>query len=215
TVETWQAMDDAQGIVTGLDAREGITEQDAGIIGLAVQRGRAMVVAINKWDGLSAEQRDRVRALLELKLPFLTFVRTHFISALHGSGVGDLMASVNEAHAAASRDLETPELTRILEQAVAKHQPPLVRGRRIKLRYPHQGGRAPPVIVIHGNQTEQVPDAYTRYLENTYRDALKLYGTPIRIEYRTAKNPYAGKRNTLTPRQVRSKKRLLRRVKKK
>lgn len=214
-VKTLQAIDDAQVVVTVLDAREGITEQDAGIIGLAVERGRAVVVAINKWDGLAAEQRDRVRALLELKLPFLTFARVHFISALHGSRVGDLMASVNEAHAAASRDLDTPELTRILEQAVAKHQPPLVRGRRIKLRYAHQGGRTPPVIVIHGNQTDQVPEAYTRYLENTYRSAFKLYGTPIRIEYRTSKNPYAGKRNTLTPRQVRSKKRLMQRVKKK
>lgn len=211
-VKTLQAVDETQVVIAVLDAREGITEQDAGITGLAVERGRALVVAINKWDGLTPEQRDNTRRLLDVKLPFLGFVRVHFISALHGTGVGDLMGSVNEAHHAATRALETPELTRALEQAVARHQPPLVKGRRIKLRYAHQGGRAPPVIVIHGNQTERVPDAYTRYLENTFRETFKLYGTPIRIEYRTGKNPYAGRRNVLTPRQAARKKRMLKHV---
>lgn len=212
-VKTLQAVDDAQVVVCVLDAREGVTDQDAGIIGLAVERGRAIVVAINKWDGLEPSQRERVKALVDYKLPFLSFARKHFISALHGTGVGEMMGSVNEAYAAATREFDTPELTRILERAVAQHQPPLVRGRRIKLRYAHQGGRTPPVIVIHGNQTERVPDAYTRYLENTYRQTLQLFGTPIRIEFRTGKNPYAGRRNKLTPRQVQRKKRMLRHVK--
>lgn len=212
-VKTLQAVDDAQVVVCVLDAREGVTDQDAGIIGLAVERGRAIVVAINKWDGLEPSQRTRVKDLVDYKLPFLSFARKHFISALHGTGVGEMMGSVNEAHAAASREFDTPELTRILERAVAQHQPPIVRGRRIKLRYAHQGGRTPPVIVIHGNQTERVPDAYTRYLENTYRQTLQLFGTPIRIEFRTGKNPYAGRRNKLTPRQIQRKKRMLRHVK--
>lgn len=213
-IKTLQAIDQAEVVVVVLDAREGVTDQDAGIIGQAVSRGRAIVIGVNKWDGLAPEQREKVRRELDVRLPFvLDFARVHFISALHGTAVGDLFESVREAQAAATRDLDTPTLTRILEEAVQRHQPPLVHGRRIKLRYAHQGGRRPPVIVVHGNQTARVPEAYTRYLENTYRRTLGLYGTPVRIEYKTGKNPYAGRKNTLTPRQVKRKKRLLRHVK--
>jgi GTPase len=184
------------------------------LLGLAVERGRALVIAVNKWDGLSPERRDEVRDDLSLKLPFLDFARVHFISALYGSGLGELFASVREAWNAANADLPTPVLTRALEQALAAHQPPLVSGRRIKLRYAHQGGRNPPVIVIHGNQVEHVPDTYRRYLSNYFRSKFRLFGTPVRIEFRSGANPYAGRRNPLTARQQAKRKRMLRHVKK-
>ncbi len=201
-VKTLQAIDRARVVITLLDAREGITEQDASLLGLVLDAGRALVLAVNKWDGLDNDQRNNVRRLIDLKLPFLDFAELHFISALHGSGVGELMVSVNRAQAAANRELSTPELTRVLETAVVQHQPPLVRGRRIRLRYAHQGGRNPPVIVIHGNQTEALPDTYRRYLEGTFRKVFDLYGTPVRIEFRTGKNPYAERRKKLTPKKA-------------
>ncbi len=201
-VKTLQAIDRAQVVIALLDAHAGVAEQDASLLGLAVDRGRALVIAINKWDGLDKDQRGNVRRLIDLRLPFLDFARLHFISALHGTGVGDLMTSVNHAYVAANRELSTPELTHVLEAAVTQHQPPLVRGRRIRLRYAHQGGRNPPAIVIHGNQTEEVPHSYRRYLENTFREAFDLYGTPVRIEFRTGKNPYAGRRKKLTPKKA-------------
>ncbi len=141
---------------------------------------------------------------------FLDFAATHFISALHGSGVGLLLDEVDAAFASATRTLPTPILTRLLEDAVQEHQPPLVHGHRIKLRYAHQGGRNPPIIVIHGNQTGDVPDTYRRYLINRFRKALKLDGTPMRLEFKTGSNPYEGKRNKLTPRQERHRQRLKR-----
>ena len=201
-IKTLQAIDGAQVVIVLLDAREGVADQDASLLGLALDRGRALVIAVNKWDGLEHDQRNNVRRLIDLKLPFLDFAQLHFISALHGSGVGELLGSVNRAYAAANRELSTPELTRVLEAAVVQHQPPLVRGRRIRLRYAHQGGRNPPVIVIHGNQTEEVPDAYRRYLEGVFRKAFDLYGTPVRIEFRTGKNPYSEHRKKLTPKKA-------------
>lgn len=212
-VKTLQAIEDSHAVIIVLDAHEGITEQDASLAGIAVNRGRAIVIAVNKWDGLEADARERVRAELDLRLPFLKFARLHFISALHGSGVGDLMGSVQDAYNAAMRELSTPELTRALEQAVQQHQPPLVQGRRIKLRYAHQGGKRPPVIVVHGNQTERVPDAYKRYLENFFRERFDLFGTPVRVEFKSGENPFAGRRNKLTPRQMQKKKRLMKHIK--
>jgi len=200
-------------VILVLDARAGISEQDATIAGYIAEKGRALIVAVNKWDGLDAHERSAVKTQLELKLPFLGFASTLFISALHGTAVGELFGEIKRAHASAMRDLPTPELTAILEQAVQGHQPPLVRGRRIKLRYAHQGGRNPPVIVIHGNQTERVPETYRRYLVNAFRAGLQLSGTPIRIEFRTGSNPYKGTRNRLTPRQAGRKRRLMRHVK--
>ena len=166
-------------------------------------------MAVNKWDGLSTHERNRIRKQLELKLPFLGFATTCFISALHGTGVGDLFPQIKKAYASATREIATPELTAILEQAVQAHQPPLVRGRRIKLRYAHQGGRNPPVIVIHGNQTDKLPDAYRRYLINRFRKAFKLKGTPVRLSLKSSENPYKGRRNKLTPRQERKRRRLM------
>jgi GTP-binding protein len=212
-VKTLQAIEDAHVVIGVLDAHESVAEQDASLLGLVAERGRALVVAVNKWDGIPPDQRESIRDGLDLRLDFLTFAPVHFISARHGTGVGELLRTVRSAYAAAMRDLPTRELTDALEQAVIAHQPPLVRGRRIKLRYAHQGGRNPPVVVIHGNQTQHVPAAYRRYLENFFRERFRLKGTPMRIEFRTDENPYAGRRNELTPRQVRKRQRLMRRVK--
>jgi GTP-binding protein len=209
-IKTLQAIERAHVVLMMVDAREGVTDQDATLIGLSIAHGRALVVAINKWDGLDAYQRDQVRRALELRLPFLGFARQHFISALHGTGVGELYRSIRTAYESAERDMSTPQLTRLLEQAVAAHPPPLVNGRRIKLRYAHQGGKRPPLVIIHGSQTERLPEAYRRYLINTFQQALKLEGTPIRIELRSGENPFAGKRNVLTPRQQAKRQRLLR-----
>ncbi len=213
-IKTLKAIDDANVVVFLLDGSEGVSEQDASLLGLTLQRGRALVLAVNKWDGLSQDQRQTVRRHIDVKLPFLDFARMHFISALHGSGVGDLMASVDAAFAAATRDMSTSELTRVLEQAVVEHQPPLVRGRRPRLRYAHQGGRNPPVIVVHGSQTKRLPESYRRYLTNRFRKAFALDGTPVRVELRSGDNPFAGRRNKLTPRQQARRKRMMKHVKK-
>ena len=212
-IKALQAMEQANVVLLVLDAHEGVTEQDASLAGHVLESGRALVVVVNKWDGLDPDQRERVKAELERKLPFLSFAEVKFVSALHGTGVGHLMEAVDAAYRAATADLKTPELTRVLEEAVQEHQPPLVRGRRIKLRYAHQGGRNPPIIVIHGNQTESVPAAYQRYLVNRFRQAFGLWGTPVRIEFRTAENPYKGRRNKLTQRQRQKRRRLMKHVK--
>ena len=213
-IKTLGAIDAASVVIAVLDARDGVTEQDATLLGLAAERGRAMVIAVNKWDGLPPEQRDTVRRQLDLRLPFVDYAPIQFISALHGTGVGDLFGLVDASHRAAHSDLPTPELTRVLQDAVSAHQPPISRGRRIKLRYAHQGGRNPPVIVVHGTQAELLPDSYRRYLANVYRKAFRLHGTPVRIELRSGDNPYAGRRNPLTPRQQRKRQRMLQHVKK-
>lgn len=213
-IKTLQAITDANVVIMVLDAREGISEQDAHLLGHAMEAGRALVIAINKWDGLDQDQKEKVRRELQIKLPFLDFAKTHYTSALHGTGVGELYASVKKAYASAMRKFSTPELTALLESLLLSHQPPLVRGRRIKLRYAHQGGKNPPLIVIHGNQVESIPNSYKRYLENGFRKHLKLEGTPIRIEFKGGDNPYAGKKNTLSKRQIARKQRLVSFVKK-
>jgi len=214
-IKTLQAINDAHVALLVLDAHCGeVSEQDATLAGHIIESGTALVVVINKWDGLDDAQREWFRKQLDRRLPFLDFAERYFISALHGSGVGDLFEAIRTAYQAAIIKVATPELTRMLEQAVYEHQPPLVRGRRIKLRYAHQGGQNPPVIVVHGNQTSRLPHTYKRYLANYFRKALRLVGTPIRMEFRTGDNPYAGKRNKLTPGQIRSRKRMLQHVKK-
>jgi GTPase len=210
-----QAIDSANVVIGLIDAHDTVAEQDASLFGMVAERGRALLIAVNKWDGIPADKRDEIRTGLDLRLPFLDFAPVHFISALHGTGVGELMRGVSHAYDASMREMPTPELTRVLERAVEQHQPPLVRGRRIKLRYAHQGGRNPPVIVVHGNQVEHVPDAYRRYLAQVFRKQFGLEGSPVRVEFRADENPFKGKRNPLTPRQARSRKRLMRRVKKK
>jgi len=207
-IKALQAMEQANVVFLVLDAHEGVAEQDATLAGHVLNSGRALVVVVNKWDGLDPGERERMRAELARRLPFLDFAEWHLVSALHGSGVGLLLEAAERAYRAATMDLKTPELTRVLEDAVREHQPPLVKGRRIKLRYAHQGGRNPPIIVIHGNQTDAVPGAYQRYLVNRFRETFKLHGTPIRIEFKSGENPYQGRRNVLTPRQVQKRKRL-------
>ena len=214
-VKTLQAIDDANVVVLLMDAQEGLVEQDMHLMGSVVEAGRALVLVINKWDGLDSDKKEWMKTELNRRLRFVDFADVHFISALHGSGVGKLYGSIEKAFAAATDKLSTNHLTRILEDATADHQPPLVRGRRIKLRYAHAGGKNPPIIVIHGNQTSEVPSHYTRYLEKTFRKALDLHGTPVRIEYRTSDNPFAGRKNKLTNRQVAKKRRMMKHVKKK
>ncbi|HTX05844.1 MAG TPA: ribosome biogenesis GTPase Der [Steroidobacteraceae bacterium] len=188
--KTLQAIDEAHVVILVVDAHDTVSEQDASVLGVALQRGRALIIAINKWDGIPTEQREQIHRQLSLKLDFVPFAPLHFISARHGTGVGELVHSIARAYEAAMRQMPTRELTRSLEHALTAHQPPLVRGRRIKLRYAHQGGRNPPRIVIHGNQTASVPDAYTRYLTNVFRKTFDLFATPVVIEYRTDANPY-------------------------
>ena len=212
-IKALQAMERAQVVIAVLDAREGVTEQDVSLMGLAVERGRALVVVTNKWDGLSQDQKRHVKDELDRRLPFLDFAERMTISALHGTAVGDLLPAVERAYLAATRDLPTTDLNRELESALTAHAPPLVRGRRIRLRYAHQGGRNPPVIVIHGNQTEKLPEAYRRYLVNRFRKAFRLQGTPVRLSFKTSDNPFKGRRNKLTPRQQQKRKRLMKHAK--
>jgi GTP-binding protein len=208
-VKTLQAIQDANVVVFVMDAREGVVDHDLNLLGFALESGRALVIALNKWDGMEPHERERVKTELERRLQFVDFCDIHFISALHGSGVGHLYKSVQEAFRSAVTRWPTSYLTQILEDAISTHQPPMVNGRRIKLRYAHLGGANPPLVVIHGNQVDAVPRAYVRYLENTYRRVLKLVGTPIRIEFKGGENPYEGKKNVLTERQVNKKRRLM------
>ena len=213
-IKTIKAIDASQVVVLMLDARDGVTDHDTHLLGLALDAGRAVVIAANKWDGLTGDQRARLRSELDRRLRFVDFARILMTSALHGSGLAELLDVVRRAHAAATADLSTPDLTRVLHAAVERTPPPLVHGRRIKLRYAHQGGSTPPRIVIHGNQTESVPDHYRRYLERVFREAFDLFGTPVVLELRTGENPFKGRRNTLTPHQQRKRERLMRKVKK-
>lgn len=208
-IKTLQAIQDANVVIFVMDAHEGVVEHDLNLLGFVLETGRALVIALNKWDGMEASERDYVKTELQRRLMFVNFADIHFISALHGTGVGHLYKSVQTAFSSAVTRWPTSQLTRILEDAVQEHQPPLVNGHRIKLRYAHLGGANPPLVVIHGNQVEKVPKAYTRYLENTFRRVLKLVGTPIRIEYKGGSNPYENKKNTLTQRQVNKKRRLM------
>ena len=190
-IKTLQSIEDAQVVVLVLDARADISDQDAHIAGFVLESGRALVVAVNKWDGLDPYVRDRVKADLERKLKFLAFARFHYISALHGQGLEALFRSVDGAYAAAMAKLPTPKLTRVLIDAVGKQAPPRHGLFRPKMRYAHQGGQNPPVIVIHGNALDQVGDSYRRYLEHVFREAFKLQGTPLRIQFNVTHNPYA------------------------
>jgi len=194
-IKTLQAIEDSHVVVMVLDAHENIADQDAHLLGLILDAGRALVLAINKWDGLDDYAREMIKQQLEIKLPFLDFAEQHFISALHGTGVGHLFASVIAAYQSSMLKVSTSRLTRILETAVSTHQPPLVKGRRIKLRYAHQGGSNPFILVIHGNQTKRIPASYKRYLMNYFRKTLKLVGTQIRIEFKSGDNPFEGKKN--------------------
>ena len=212
-VKTLQAVEDSHVVVLVVDAQEGLVEQDLHLMGTIIDAGRALVVAVNKWDHLDPDVREKIRQTLRRRLSFIPWAKIHYISALHGTGVGDLYGSIKEGYEAATTKFSTNVLTRILEDAVEDHQPPLVRGRRIKLRYAHQGGMNPPRIIIHGNQTKDVPESYRRYLENIYRRVLNITGSPVKIEFKSGENPFAGRRNKLTERQIQRKRRLMKFVK--
>ena len=191
-VKTLKAIEDSNVVILLIDAHEGLVEQDLHLLGIVIDAGRGLVVGINKWDGLEPDAREHIKIELRRRLRFAEFADVHFISAMHGTGVGDLYRSVKAAYTTANETFSAARLTNILEGAVGEHQPPMAKGRRIKLRYAHAGGRNPPVIIIHGNQTDALPSHYKRYLEKVYRRELGLHGTPVRVKYRTGKNPYRG-----------------------
>ncbi|MYM37350.1 ribosome biogenesis GTPase Der [Duganella sp. FT50W] len=190
-VKTLQSISEANVVVLMLDAQQDISEQDAHIAGFVLETGRALVIAVNKWDGLESWRRDEIKIDIDRKLDFLGFAKMHFISALKAQGIGPLMKSLDQAYAAAFADLSTPKLTRALIEAVEKQEPRRKGSIRPKLRYAHQGGMNPPVIVIHGNALDAIAEPYKRYLEKHFRETFNLVGTPLRIELRTGKNPFA------------------------
>ena len=208
-VKSLEAMRSADVAVLVIDATEGLVDQDLHLFSYAAEVGTAMVLAVNKFDGLDTEARVRVKRSLDRRLAFAPWVPVHQISALKGTGVRRILNDVQRVYAAGRLDVHTSVLTKILTRAVEAHPPPSIQGRRIKLRYAHKTGSHPPRILIHGNQTALVPASYTRYLENTYREALDLVGSPVKIEYRTGENPYAGRKNELSPRQQKRRKRLI------
>jgi GTP-binding protein len=209
-VQSLKAIEDAGAIIAVLDARDSVTDQDTHLVGLAAERGRALAVAVNKWDGLSGHERRLIEREVERKLDFVPYASLHYISALHGSGIAELVDAALAAHKNAGAEFATPRLNKVLQDALAVNPPPLVRGRQVRLRYAHQGGKYPTRIVVHGNQAERLPDHYKSYLEGAFRKALRLRGTPVRVELRTGENPYGGHRNKPTPRQAKSKRRMLR-----
>ncbi len=194
-IKALEAIEKSQVVILVIDAREGLTDQDLTLLGYVLNSGRALVIAVNKWDGLDSDQREQNRQTLQRRLEFVNFAARHFISARHGTGVGEMMKSVDQAYHSAFKDFNTRYPTDLLEEAVFKHNPPLHHGRRVKLRYAHQGGRNPPIIVIHGNQTRHLPDVYLRYLTNFFIERLKLKGTPLKIELKSGDNPFAGKKS--------------------
>jgi len=208
-VKALQAIDRAHVVIAMVDAHDEIGTHDARVMGLIAHHGRAMVLAVNKWDGLDGDKRKWVREIVDFKLPFLDYVPVNYISALHGSGLRELMEDVVAAYEATTRELPTPELNRVLEKAVEKHAPHAILGRRIKLRYAHQSGHNPPAIMIHGNQTEKLKDSYKSYLANVFREAFNLRGVPLRLEFKTGDNPFKDKKNDLTARQQMKRKRLM------
>jgi GTP-binding protein len=208
-VKTLQAIEEANVVLLVIDATQGITDQDLSLLGFVLNSGRSLVLAVNKWDGLDSFIKDEIKRELDRRLGFIDFARLHFISALHGTGVGHLFESVQEAYASATKRINTSMLTRIMELAQQDHQPPMVRGRRVKMKYAHAGGYNPPVIVIHGNQVKDLPDSYKRYMMNYYRKSLQSMGTPIKIEFREGANPFEANKSELSLAQQRKRRRLM------
>lgn len=212
-IKTLQAIETSQVAVVMIDAHSGLSEQDLRLIGFVIEAGKSLVLVVNKWDGLDDYDKNVIKMEIDRRLGFADFAKIHYISALHGSGVGLLYGLIDEAYASATLRISSSKLTGMLEAALMAHQPPLVHGRRIKLRYAHMGGQNPPRIIIHGNQTDQVPDSYKRYLINFFREKLKVIGTPIKIEFKGGDNPFKDKKNVLTPSQLKKRKRMIERKK--
>ncbi len=208
TIKALQAIERAHVVVLMLDASEGLTDQDTTLLGHVLMRGRAMVIALNKWDGLDPDHRKQVKSELDRRLQYVTWAQRVTLSALHGSGIQELMRAVKTAWRSALVDFSTPELTRVLKQAFDAHQPPMKLGRTAKLRYAHAGGKLPPRIIIHGSRTDTIPDGYRRYLTNKFISHFKLKGTPLVIQFRDSDNPYKDRKNKLTRRQQEKRKRL-------
>lgn len=200
-IKTLQAIDDANVVVIVIDAREGVVDQDLHLIGFAMDAGRALILAVNKWDGMTQEDKKSVKNELQRRLVFLNYAPIHFISAKHGTGVGDIYKSIDQGYRSAFAKWPTKRLTELLADCVSEHQPPVVRGRRIKLRMAHQGGSNPPRIVVHGTKTDDLPASYKRFLENTFRKVLKIKGTPIRFDFKSSENPFATPTNKLGQKQ--------------
>lgn len=209
-IKALQAIGEAHVVLQIVDARRGVAEQDLTLLREVLHQGSALVFVVNKWDGLEPQERQRIKDELNRRLDFISFPEFHFISALHGTGVGHILEAANRAYDSAMVKLSTRQLTDILEEATVAHQPPLVGRYRTKLRYAHQGGKNPPRIVIHGNRVEQLSNSYKRYLNNHFMKRLKLTGTPLHIEFRSGKNPYEGQKNQLSERQVTRRSRLIR-----
>jgi len=208
TIKALQAIERAHVVVLMLDAREGLTDQDTTLLGHVLTQGRAMVIALNKWDGLDPDHRKQVKSELDRRLQYVTWAQRVTLSALHGSGIQELMRAVKTAWRSALMDFSTPELTRVLQHAFDAHQPPMKLGRTAKLRYAHAGGKLPPRIIIHGSRTDTIPDGYRRYLANKFISHFKLKGTPLVIQFRDSDNPYKDRKNKLTKRQQAKRKRL-------
>jgi GTPase len=213
-IKAFQSIERAHVVIYLIDAREGVTDQDANLLGMVLEIGRGLIIGLNKWDGLDPSQREQVRRQIDVKLTFVDFAEKYFVSALHGTGVGHLMDAVADVYKSVMADCSTSKLTHMLQDFQAAHQPPLVQGRRIRLKVAHMGGHNPPTIIIHGNQTEQIPSVYKRYLVNAFRQALDLHGVPVKLEFRSAENPFKGRRNQLTERQIKKRRRMIRHVKK-
>ncbi|MDR3409864.1 MAG: ribosome biogenesis GTPase Der [Formivibrio sp.] len=192
-IKTMQAIEDANVAVLVLDATQDVSDQDAKLSAFVLETGRALVVAVNKWDAADQEQKDRIKREIARKMAFLDFAKFHYISALEGNGVGDLFASIDQAYAAAMVKIPTPKLTRALQLALERQQPPLSGRVRPKMRYAHQGGSNPPIVVVHGNALEHVPASYWRYLEHAFMKMFKLQGTPLRVQYKQSENPFEAK----------------------
>lgn len=213
-VKTLQAIEDSNVCLLVIDATQGLADQDLSLLSFILNSGRSLVILMNKWDAVTPEERKAIREEIDYKLGFINYVRVHYISALHKQGIGDIFKFVQEAYVAANLKVTTSLLTRILQMAVHNFQPPTVGGRRIKLKYAHAGGHNPPIIVIHGNKTKDLPESYKKYLNNYYRNTLKIMGTPINLRFEDSKNPYEHKRNKLTASQLRKKRRLMKFVRK-
>lgn len=212
-IKSLQAVDEANVVIIVIDAKENVTDQDLHLLGYVLESGRSLMIAINKWDDMDHDARLRVKSDLARKLVFVSFAKIHYISALHGTGVGLLFDTIDRVYESATKKHSTNVLTKILMKALENHAPPHVGGRRIKLKYAHSGGHNPPIIVIHGNQAESLPKDYQRYLMGIFRDELKLVGTPIRLEMKTTENPFKDVRNVLTEAQARSRQRVIGRAK--
>ena len=212
-IKTLESIEHCQVAVVLIDAREGVTDQDASVLGAVLDAGRALVIAVNKWDGLDTYQREQVEALLSRKLAFVPWAEAVRISALHGSGLRELFRAIHRAHGSATKVFSTADVTRAVEIAVEANPPPVVRGHAAKLRFAHPGGESPPTFIVHGTRLRTLPDSYKRYLENFFRKRFKLVGTPVRFLFKEGDNPYKDRKNVLSERQVAKKKRLIRHAK--